>query len=570
MDSKQTQLTEPYWTTALPDWERRIVAGESLVPVPPLFPEMANRAVAFLASLVLRDVLGQPHIGDVTRPWVYDFVGAIFGAQNPHTLRREINDFFLLISKKNTKSTIAAAIMLTAMEMDTRESSEYLILAPTKEVADNSFHPAKDMITLDPYLSGVYHIQPHTRTITNTVTGSTLKVVAADDKTVGGKKATGVLIDELHLFGKMGGVESMIAEATGGLLSRIDGFVIKLSTQSTEPPAGVFKAELDLARNIRDGVIYNPRYLPVLYEFPKAMVDSKAYERPENFYVTNPNLGASVDTQTLLGMQQKAISKGGEALTEFYAKHLNVEVGLNLRNDRWLGADYWQQNADKRITLDWLIENSEVVCGGIDGGGLDDLLGLAFVGRCRRNPRRWYAWTHAWASPSVLERRKEIAPRLLDFERDGDLTVIHHHGDDIPQLIAYCDKVRDSGKLAQIGADPLGLGTIQDSLEMAGYVVGHDLVGVSQGYRLSAAIIAAETRLAEGSLKHNGSRLMDWCVGNAKIQLSGNAQLITKQLSGKSKIDPLMALLDAVNLMALNPEAAGGMDDYLDNMVVIA
>ena len=327
---------------------------------------------------------------------------------------------------------------------------------------------------------------------------------------------------------------------------------------------------MDLARNIRDGVIYNPRYLPVLYEFPKAMVDSKAYERPENFYVTNPNLGASVDTQTLLGMQQKAISKGGEALTEFYAKHLNVEVGLNLRNDRWLGADYWQQNADKRITLDWLIENSEGVCGGIDGGGLDDLLGLAFVGRCRRNPRRWYAWTHAWASPSVLERRKEIAPRLLDFERDGDLTVIHHHGDDIPQLIAYCDKVRDSGKLAQIGADPLGLGTIQDSLEMAGYVAGHDLVGVSQGYRLSAAIIAAETRLAEGSLKHNGSRLMDWCVVNAKIQLSGNAQLITKQLSGKSKIDPLMALLDAVNLMALNPEAAGGMDDYLDNMVVIA
>ena len=73
-------MDELKWTTALPDWERRIMAGESLVPVRPLYPDMANRAVQFFASLVLRDVLGQPRIGDVTRPWVYDFVGAIFGA----------------------------------------------------------------------------------------------------------------------------------------------------------------------------------------------------------------------------------------------------------------------------------------------------------------------------------------------------------------------------------------------------------------------------------------------------------------------------------------------------------
>ncbi|MDK4586947.1 terminase large subunit [Kingella kingae] len=563
-------VVKPTWTTALPDWEKRIIAGESIVPCAPLYPAMANRAVEFFARLVLRDVMGQPRIGDVTRQWVYDFVGAIFGAQNPQTYRREINSFFLLISKKNGKSTTAAAIMLTAMEMDPRESAEYLILAPTKEVADNTFIPARDMITLDPYLSVLYHIQPHTRTITNTVTGSTLKVVAADDKTVGGKKATGILIDELHLFGKVANAESMIAEATGGLLSRVDGFIIKLSTQSTEPPAGVFKAELDYARNVRDGVINQPRYMPVLYEFPKAMVDSKAYENPDNFYITNPNLGASVDTETLHAMQQAALSKGGEAITEFYAKHLNVEVGLNLRNDRWLGADFWQQTANPNITLDWLIENSEVICGGIDGGGLDDLLGLAFIGRCKHNPRRWYAWTHAWASPSVLERHKETAPRLLDFERDGDLTITKKHGEEVPQLIDFCDHVRTSGKLSQIGADPLGLGTIQDSLENAGYVAGQDLVGVSQGYKLSAAIVAAETRLAEGSLQHNGSAMMNWCVGNAKIQLSGNAQLITKQLSGKSKIDPLMALLDAVNLMSLNPESAGTMDDYLNNMIMIA
>ena len=38
--------------------------------------------------------------------------------------------------------------------------------------------------------------------------------------------------------------------------------------------------------------------------------------------------------------------------------------------------------------------------------------------------KRWYHWGHAWADRGVKLLRKEIAPRLEDFERDGDLTFI--------------------------------------------------------------------------------------------------------------------------------------------------
>lgn len=557
------------WETSCIDWESRLLSKDSIIP-PPIFEEQAERAINIFEKLVLKDVIGKPTLGEVCKVWVFQFVAAIFGAYDEKTNRRLINEFFLLISKKNSKSTIAAGIMLTAMELDKRESAEYLILAPTKEVADNSFKPAKDMILENEYLESVYHIQEHTRTIKNRVTNTTLKVVAADDKAVGGGKYTGILIDELHLFGKVSKAESIFAEATGGLLSRTDGFIIKLSTQSTEPPAGVFKAELDLARDIRDGKILNTSYLPVLYEFPKSMVDNGDYKKPENFYITNPNLGASVDVNQLLNLLSKAESKGGEALTEFYAKHLNIEVGMNLRNDRWLGADFWGKNSVNYLpSLEALIEKSEVICGGIDGGGLDDLLGLAFIGRDKDNPRVWLSWSHAWANPSVLERRKDIADRLKDFARDGDLTLTHDYGEDIPELVEYCIQVRDSGKLSQIGADQLGLGSILDTLEAAGFENGTDIVGVSQGYKLSAAIIAAETRLAEGKLKHSGSAMMAWCVSNAKVSLSGNAKLITKQISGSGKIDPLMALLDAVNLMALNPEASPNMDNAIKNMIMV-
>lgn len=500
-------------------------------------------------------MVGQPEIGEVSKDWLIDFARIFFGSLDDQNNVRYIKDFFMLISKKNSKSTLAAAIMMTVLCINIRPEAEFLIIAPTKEAADNAFDPARAMVKVDPELSTIFMVQDHIRTITHRGTNAKLKVVAADRDTLGGTKAVGVLVEELWLFGKKESAIKMFTEATGGLASRQEGFVIYLTTQSDETPAGVFKQKLQYARKVRDGKIKDPQFLPVLYEFPPQMIKDKAYEDPQNWHITNPNMGASVDESFIRRKLAVSNDEGEDSLQQVQAKHLNLEIGLDLSADRWPGVDYWLSSTDKAVTLEMILETCEVVAIGIDGGGLDDLLGLTVAGREKEEiGKRWLTWSHAWAHKSVFKRRKEISTKLREFEKAGELTVVNTSGEDIQGVVDIVLKVEAAELLDSIGVDPIGIADILDALEDAD--IDPDIIkGVSQGFKLGGAIKTAERRLESCQMMHADQALMNWCVGNCKIEDRANSILVTKKASGKAKIDPVMALFNAVSLLSLNPAA---------------
>ncbi len=573
------------WSTAVPDWERRIIAKETLLPIGALFPDEAEQALNVFKALHVVDVIGQPTFGEVCEEWVFDFVRAIFGAYDAGNARRLIRQFLLLISKKNGKSTIAAGIMLTALIRNWRHSAELLILAPTLEIANNSYTPAADMVRADPELLALLHIQDNFRQITHRITKAVLKVVAADTDTVGGKKAGFILIDELWIFGKRPKADAMLREATGGMASRPEGFIIFLSTQSDEPPAGVFKAKLDYFRDVRDGKIDDPKSLAMIFEFPQMMIEKEEYLDPKWWYIPNPNLERSVDTEFLSDKLIEARNSGPGALASHLAKHLNVQIGINLVGNRWPGSDHWLRAADPELAaltatntfdaLEALLDRCECVTVGADGGGLDDLFGLSVIGRepdeieiefeiagrkTKQRMKRWLCWSHAWCHKGVLDRRQSIATMLREFEKAGELTIVGDELSDLGSIVEIIRMVKDRGILGGVGVDPAGLGELVDML--ADIEVSEEselLFGVPQGFGMMNAIKTTERRLAKGLLRHAGGIMMPWCVANLKIEPTATAIRATKQNAGDAKIDPVMALFDAATVMVRNPESGGAI-----------
>lgn len=545
----------PAWSTACPDWGKRLRAGRSIIP-PPIFASEAERALAIFKELRVVDLPGRPTFGECADQWVFDFVAAVFGAYDSETGQQLIREFYLLISKKNTKSTIAAGIMLTALILCWREEEEHLILAPTVEVAGNSFKPAAAMVRADEELAAMFHVQDHVRTITHRVTRNSLKVVAAESETVSGKKSGKVLVDEHWLFGKRAGAEAMFLEALGGQVSRDEGWVIFLTTQSDEAPAGVFKEKLDYFRSVRDGKISDPRSLGVLYEFPEDMIEAKAYMDPANFHITNPNLGRSVSSEWLQDQLRKLEARTDGAFQQFLAKHLNIQIGLRLMAGRWPGADHWQ-DAARVGSLPELIDRSDVITMGIDGGGLDDWLAASALGR-DKDSGCWLHWGRAWVHPVAMERRKVEAARWADFMAQGDLVLVERIGQDIDGVAEMARELDESGLLTQVGVDPIGISDIEAALIDIGIDKDADgkdrIVGIPQGYKLSGTINTVARRLVEGKFAHAGQPVMAWSVGNAKVEARGNAVIVTKQAAGACKIDLLVSLFNAAALMALAPE----------------
>ena len=135
------------WSLAVPDWRERIRTGRSLLPdLPHLNRAEADRSVAIFNKLRLPDVIGTPALAEAGADWFREIVGALHGSFDPIARERMIREIFLLAPKKSSKTSYAAALMVTTLLMNERPRAEFLLVAPTVSLAHIAFSQALGMV----------------------------------------------------------------------------------------------------------------------------------------------------------------------------------------------------------------------------------------------------------------------------------------------------------------------------------------------------------------------------------------------------------------------------------------
>ncbi|MAY32799.1 MAG: terminase [Rhodovulum sp.] len=562
---------------ACPDWWDRLQAGRLPVPDLPIDDDAAAPALQTFGLFRVPDMPGQPELFDAAADWFPEIIRHLWGVlERPGV--RFFTEAFVMVPKKNGKTTYSAALGLAALMLTDIPGAEILILGPTKDAADTLFSQAAKMIRADPEdpatgrseLETVFNVVENQMAIKRRDNGAQMIVRALNTKVVVGKILILAIVDELHEMGSMPEAEKVLRQVRGGMQTRDNTLLLFITTQSDGPPKGLFLKELNEARAIRDGTVSGDvRTFVCMYELPLEVQtsDNRAWRDTSLWPPLWPNYGKTVFLDKMRRLHERATRDGIDSELGWASQHLNLQLGMGSGVDQWVGARLWLDAAEA-FTLDEFLDRCEVVTAGVDGGGLDDLLALGLLGR-EKVTKNWLGWGRAWASSEVLgaassasddakARRPGIKTELEEFIADGDLFPARGETGDIEDLADILSEVAERGLFPEkfgIGLDPYGVAALVDIL------AERDLedplvVAVPQGARLSSAVWGMERRLKSRTFRPRKCRLLSWSAGNAKAEQRGNAVYITKAVAGRAKIDPLTALFNAFQLMAMNPTAA--------------
>lgn len=536
---------------------------------------LADGAVELFDKLRVPDIDGQPLLKDAGGEWVRDMVRLAFGSVDIKTGHRKVGEIFNLVPKKNGKTTNAAAMGIVALQMNTTPNIDGVIIGPTQSIADKCFTQMCAMIDADDYLRERFKVIQHTRTIidlykskhTGRPLNAKLVVKSFDPAVVTGSVPAFAILDELHVMAERHYADRVIRQIRGGMITNPKSLLIFITTQSENPPEGIFKDELEYARKVRDGKITkNVRMMPIMYEFPQdfQMDESEPWRDVKYWPFVLPNLNRSISIDRLEQDFQKAKDTSEKSVTGWLSQHLNIEIGIGTHAAQWAGVKYWIGAKDpEKITFESLLDRSDVITVGIDGGGLDDMFGLCFTGRDKITGD-YLSWFKSWIFEDAMDRRKQNVSKYDQFANDGDLVICEDPTQDIDEMTMLVAEVNNAGLLPEkfaVGLDSVGMPIVLTALMEAG-LNEDQIVFVPQGYKLSGVIKGMERSLKSGTYWHDGSDMMVWCVGNAKATVKGSATYIDKQTAGSAKIDPLVAGFNAFSLISRNPVASGGPSVY--------
>src|SRR5690606_23061778 len=193
------------------------------------------------------------------RPWQEEFVRKLFGTLRPDGLR-QYRTASVWVPRKNGKTTLAAGIALYLLVGDGESGAEVILAAQDRDQASLCFDIAAGMVRKSPYLRGRLKIVESTRRIVDPVTGSYLRAIPADAEGSHGFNASAVIADELHAWPK----RDLFDVLQTSMGARRQPLFLTISTAGFDRQSIGFEV-YDYACKVRDGLVDDPTFLPVIY-----------------------------------------------------------------------------------------------------------------------------------------------------------------------------------------------------------------------------------------------------------------------------------------------------------------
>lgn len=521
-------------------------------------PAEAQKAVDFFPEMLRHvegEIAGQPF---KLENWQAAIVANLFGWQRQDRKGRWIRRYrevLVYIPRKNGKSPLASGIALYVFFCEQMKGKQCYLAAADRSQASVVFRHCKGMVEQEPLLKGKCKVyggtgsEYQTRSIVREEEHSFLRVISADANTKHGGNTLLAVIDELHAQPNRDLVDVLSTSMSSENVPQ--PLMVFLTTADFER-ASICNEKHDYARKVRDGVLEDNAFLPVIYE---ATLDDN-WTDPEVWKRSNPNLGVSVSLDYL---ERKC--KEAQEVMGFQNTFLRLNLNVRTQQDiRAIPMDQWDLCSEgvtdpllwRRATLERL--KGARAAAGLDLGSVSDL--TAFVLLFGDDIEGYDLVPFFWCpeeSAALRERRHRVPYQA--WGRAGFVKLTEGNETDYQAVRQDINQLASDYGIFEIAADRLfqGAQICQDLIRD-----GLNVVECGQGYVSMAAPTRRFLELVRGrKLRHGMNPVMRWMASNAATESeSQNGEAVLKFSKKKSseKIDGIMGTCMALRaLMAQEP-----------------
>jgi phage terminase large subunit-like protein len=500
------------------------------------------------AFVVGRDAAGREIWNPlVLQPWQCWILTTIFGWRRVEDGRRRFKVAFVLVPRKNAKSTLASVVVIKMLVADGESGAECYSAATTRDQAKIIGSIVWEMVRRSPDLRAQFGIKlgsQTTQTLNVPANASKFAPLSSDASTLDGLNVSFAAIDEFHAH-KTRDVYDVIDTSTG---TRPNPLIMPITTAGVEI-GGVCHEKLQYLEKILDGVVDDPTWFGINYtidtgdDIRDPVIQRKA----------NPNYGVSVRPDDLERKIAEA-QQSPAAMNNVLTKHFNVWIRTE---SAWMTATLWQtctSRALARAAVEIPTELRRVKCWiGVDAAEVRDIFAVVALFKMAADAYKLFGWYYL---PTETIRKSPIA-QLSGWVRDG--FIIETPGDqaDFPRIEADILGLIDRLNVIEVDFDRALAAHMQQDLKRALEPArGRDaveklIVTVNQNVEtMDPAMKMVERLVLAGKLEHDGNPAMSWQIANVVVERNLKDELYPRKAGGKdspNKIDGPVALFTCLS-----------------------
>lgn len=496
--------------------------------------EAASRITGFFPDC-LTHVKGATGAFELEK-WQRNILATLFGWRRKKDGARRYREALIAVPRKNGKTAMCAGLGLYCLRCDGERGPEVYCAAHTREQATLVFDPAAQMVRNNATMLDELDIHDSTKRIIRRGTSDFLRAIPSDAASSHGYNASAVIFDELHTQ-ETRDLYDVLRTSQG---ARRQPLFISITTAGHKQHSICWEV-WEYARKVRDGVIRDPRFLPVIYE----LREGEDWHSEKVWKRVNPNLGVSVGLDFLREEHQRAVEVTAYENT-FRNLYLNEWTEQAVR---WLPMDRWRECGgtlpDLRGRDAWL---------GVDLSNKHDITAVVAaipVAELVQLICRFYVPSE---SARVRERRDRVP--YGEWARAGWITEIPGDVIDYAYIRRDIDALAAEYHVVQIAIDAWNAAETAQRLQDDH---GYDVKTFPQNMSNFTGPSKELERLVRGRLlRHGGNPVLEWMASNVVVYPDCNENIRPDKSRSAERIDGIVAAIMALGSLALTPSTASG------------